>query len=498
MSAGARNPTGLLACKSIEALQADATSHGLRRTLGPLQLVLLGIGCILGAGIYVLPGTAAANFAGPAVMISFVLAGTACALTALCYAELSSTMPVSGSSYSYCYAALGEVFAWSLGWILMLEYTLASSTLAVGFSSYLTSLLRDFGIVVPAFLATPYIGGSGFSMNFIAVLAIAAVTVVLCAGVRQSAGANAFLVVVKVAVLAVVISVGVGAIDPANWKPFIPPHEGEFAFGWPGIVRAASILFFAYLGFETVSTAAAESRNPQRDLPIGILGALFVCTALYLAVAAVLTGVVPYRELGVADPVALAVDRMGRPSVAIFVKVGALMGLSSVLLVNAYGQSRITFQMARDGMLPALFSRVHERFRTPYRGIILLGAVSAVCAAFFPIAMLADLVSLGAGLAFATVCFCTMWLRSRRPDLPRPFRVPLGGIRIGRAWIGWIPALALVLCLAMITPVLIDIGLQAASGRPLLAVFLALYLVTGAALYAGYGRRNSTLARASA
>ena len=279
------------------------------------------------------------------------------------------------------------MFAWGLGWILMLEYTLASSTLAVGFSSYLTSLMRDFGVVVPPFLSTPLVGTTGgFSFNLVAVLAIAAVTAVLCAGVRQSAGVNAFLVVVKVAVLAVVITFGVGAIDPGNWKPFIPPHEGEFAFGWPGIVRAASILFFAYLGFETVSTAASESRNPQRDLPIGILGALFVCTALYLAVAAVLTGVVPYRELGVADPVALAVDRMGRPGIAIFVKVGALMGLASVLLVNAYGQSRITFQMARDGMLPAIFSRVHERFLTPYRGIIVLGAVSAVCAAFFPIA----------------------------------------------------------------------------------------------------------------
>jgi APA family basic amino acid/polyamine antiporter len=324
------------------------------------------------------------------------------------------------------------------------------------------------------------------------------VTATLCAGVRQSATVNAFLVVVKVAVLAVVITVGVGAIDPGNWKPFIPPHEGEFAFGWPGIVRAASILFFAYLGFEMVSTAAAESRNPQRDLPVGILGALFVCTALYLAVAAILTGVVPYRELGVADPVALAVDRMGRPGIAIFVKVGALMGLASVLLVNAYGQSRITFQMARDGMLPGIFSRVHERFLTPHRGIIVLGAVAAICAAFFPIAMLADLVSLGAGLAFATVCFCTMWLRSRRPDLPRPFRVPLGGFQVGRAWIGYIPATALVLCIAMILPVLIDIGLQAASGEPLMAVFLGLYIAAGAVLYAGYGRRNSTLGRAGA
>jgi APA family basic amino acid/polyamine antiporter len=228
---------------------------------------------------------------------------------------------------------------------------------------------------------------------------------------------------------------------------------------------------------------------------VGILGALVICTVLYLAVAAVLTGVVPYPELDVADPVALAVDRMGRPGVAVFVKVGALMGLASVLLVNAYGQSRITFQMSRDGMLPALFGRVHAVFLTPFRGILLLGAVSAVCAAFFPIQMLADLVSLGAGLAFATVCFCTMWLRSTRPDLPRPFRVPLGGFTVGRAWIGYVPATALVLCLAMITPVLVDVGFQAAAGEPLMAVFLALYVAVGAALYAGYGRRHARLAR---
>ena len=497
MVANARTSSGLMARKSIEALQADAESHGLRRTLGPLHLVLFGIGCILGAGIYVLPGTAAANFAGPAVMVSFVIAGTACALTALCYAELASTMPVSGSSYSYCYAALGEVFAWSLGWILMLEYTLASSTLAVGFSSYLTSLLRDFGVTVPPFLSTPLVGASGgFAMNLVAVLAIAAVTAVLCSGVRQSAGVNSFLVVVKVAVLALVISFGVAAIDPENWKPFVPPHEEGFHYGWPGIIRAASILFFAYLGFETVSTAASESRNPQRDLPVGILGALFVCTALYLAVAAILTGVVPYRELGVADPVAVAVDRMGHPSVAVLVKVGALMGLSSVLLVNSYGQSRITFQMSRDGLMPPAFSRVHDKFRTPARGIVVLGVVSSIAAAFFPIGMLADLVSLGAGLAFATVCFCTMWLRVQRPDLPRPFRVPLGGFQVGGAWIGYIPAVALVFCIAMILPVLIDIGLQAASGKPLMAIFLGTYLLGGALLYAFYGRGHSALNRA--
>ena len=499
------NSTGrrLFARKSIEALQSDAASHGLRRSLGPLQLVLLGIGCILGAGIYVLPGTAAANFAGPGVMLSFIIAGTACALTALCYAELASTMPVSGSSYSYCYAALGEVFAWGLGWILMLEYGLAASTLAVGFSSYLTSLLRDLGVIVPRFLASPLVtAGSdaapGGSINLVAALAIAAVTYVLVLGVRQSAFVNAFLVVVKIAVLVAVVSVGVAAVDPANWTPFIPPHQGDFAFGWPGVVRAASILFFAYLGFETVSTAASEARNPQRDLPIGIIGALLVCTVLYIIVAAVLTGVVPYRELGVADPIALAVDRMGHPGFAMLVKLGALMGLASVLLVNAYGQSRITFQMSRDGLLPPLFSRLHARFRTPHRGTIVLGAISAVCAALLPIQLLADLVSLGAGLAFATVCFSTMWLRSTRPELPRPFRVPLGGFRLGRAWIGYIPALAMFLCLAMILPVIVDIVMQALDDNPVPAFILGLYLLAGVLLYAAYGSSRSVLARGSA
>lgn len=496
----------LFARKSIEALQDDAASHGLRRSLGPLQLVLLGIGCILGAGIYVLPGTAAANFAGPAVMLSFVIAGTACGLTALCYAELASTMPVSGSSYSYCYAALGEVFAWSLGWILMLEYGLAASTLAVGFSSYLASLLRDLGVIVPQVFATPFVHASaagngamviGGSINLVAALAIAVVTFVLVLGVRQSASANAFLVVVKIAVLVAVITVGVGAVDTHNWTPFISPHEGDFAYGWPGVLRAASILFFAYLGFETVSTAASESRNPQRDLPIGILGSLVVCTVLYIIVAAVLTGVVPYRELGVADPIALAVDRMGHPNFAMLVKLGALMGLSSVLLVNAYGQSRITFQMSRDGLLPPLFSRLHTQFRTPHLGTMVLGAISAVCAALLPIQLLADLVSLGAGLAFATVCFSTMWLRSTRPDLVRPFRVPLGGFHIGRAWIGYIPTLAMILCLSMILPVIIDIVMQALDDNPLPALILGLYVLTGVALYVLYGSNRSALARES-
>lgn len=496
----------MFARKSIEALQADAASHGLKRTLGPVHLVLLGIGCILGAGIYVMPGNAAAHFAGPAVMLSFVIAGTVCALTALCYAELASAMPVSGSSYSYCYAALGEVFAWGLGWVLLLEYGLAAATLAVGFSSYCSSLLHDLGFDVPRLLSTPFVQATSWShggamvisdsINLVAALAIGVVTSVLIVGVRESAFVNTILVIVKVAVLLAVITVGVQAIDPGNWTPFIPPHEGDFAYGWPGIVRAASILFFAYLGFETVSTAASEARNPQKDIPIGILGALGVCTALYIVVAAVLTGVVPYRELGVADPIAVAVDRMGHPAFASLVKLGALMGLASVLLVNAYGQSRITFAMARDGLLPPLFCRLHPRFRTPHLGTIVLGAISAVSAALLPIQLLGDLVSLGAALAFSVVCLCTMWLRTTRPELERPFRVPFGGFHIGRIWIGYVPAVAMILCWATILSVMLDIILQARRGNPVPAAILGCYLLVGVMIYCTYGARRSTLGRA--
>jgi len=341
--------------RSIESLQDAAKHSGLPRTLSAWNLVLLGIGCIVGAGIYVLPGYAAANFAGPAVMLSFLLAGAACAMAALCYAELASTMPVSGSAYAYCYATIGEVFAWSLGCLLLFEYGIAAALLAVGFSGYLASLLRDFGIVMPAGISTPLVQAKvvpgatllhvGASANVVAALAIAAVTAVLVRGVTASAMVNNILVLLKIAVLGSLIFAGATAVDPDLWVPLVPPNEGGFAFGWQGVVRAASILFFAYIGFETVSTAAAEARNPQRDLPIGILGSLAACTLIYIVVAAVLTGIVPYRELGVPDPIALATDRLGLPVLATIVKIGALAGLSSVLLVNAFGQSRVGFAM---------------------------------------------------------------------------------------------------------------------------------------------------------
>ncbi len=494
----------LLARKSLATLQREAGQQGLKRSLGPLNLVLLGIGCILGAGIYVMPGNAAAFFAGPAVMLSFVVAGSACALTAFCYAELSSTMPVTGSAYTYCYAAMGEVFAWFIGWLLILEYGMAAATLAVGFSGYFTSLMRDFGVHIPATLATPLIEASSSghgtvltltrSFNLVAALAIGVVTVVLTLGISASAAVNNFLVIVKVSVLIAFIAIGIGAVDPSNWTPFIPPNEGGFAYGWQGVMRAASILFFAYLGFETVSTAAAEARNPERDLPIGILGSLIACTIIYIIVAAVLTGAMPYRELGVSDPIAIAVDRMGHPGFAVLVKIGALMGLASVLLVNAYGQSRVTFAMSRDGLLPPLFSTLHKRFKTPHLGTVLLGVIAAAAAAFMPLSLLGDLISIGIGLAFIVVALSVMWLRTTQPDLHRPFRVPFGGFHVGRFWVGYVPLGAILLCFAMIVPVIVDLVRQALLGQPAPILFLIVYALAGVLTYFGYSMRRSKLA----
>jgi len=487
--------------KPLEAVVADGERAGLHRRLGAGSLLVLGVANILGAGIYVVTGEAAASFAGPAVVLAFVLAALACGFTGLCYAELSSVIPVSGSAYSYCQVTLGEGAAWALAWMIILEYLLAAAAVAAGFSGYLASLLGDLHVHVPAALATSAVsavqqGGHthlDFSggVNVVAALAVLAAAAVQIAGVGRSALANLVLVLVKIAVLLAFVAVGTTFIDAANWRPFLPANEGGFAYGWPGVMRAAAMLFFAYLGFETVSMAAAEARRPRRDVPLGILGSLVVCTVLYIAAGAVLTGLVPFRELGVPDPVALAVDRIGWPGFAVLIKVGALTGLGSVLLANAYGVSRVGMAIARDGLLPAFFTRVHPKLGTPWLASVAFGVASALLAALLPIGILGDLICLGIASAFIVVCIAVMWLRSTRPELRGGFRVPLGGVWIGRAWIGVVPVLGIVMCLAMMAPVLGDMFNQVRRGDVLPASLLLAYLLAGAILYLGYGQRRA-------
>jgi APA family basic amino acid/polyamine antiporter len=489
----------LLIKKSIEQIQYESGHQHLKRTLGPVNLVLLGIGCIIGAGIYVMTGNAAANFAGPAVILSFVVAGFACAFAGLCYAELASSMPVAGSAYTYSYASLGEVFAWIMGWLLVLEYGVSAAVVAAGWSGNVTSLLANFGLQIPVEWTTSFIqagtdasgatifsGGHGF--NLLGAGGILGVTALLVIGISESASVNNVIVTVKVGVLLLFIAMGLFFIHPANWHPFIPKNEGGLKYGTVGIFRAASTIFFAYVGFEAVSTAAAEAKNPARDMPIGILGSLAVCTLLYIVVAAVLTGMVPYHQLGGPAPIALAVDRMGPAYAwfAILIKVGAVAGLTSVMLILTYGQTRVFFAMARDGLLPSLFSTLHPSFRTPWIGTLILGIVIAIVAALLPIDILGNLVSLGTAVAFAIVCISVLWLRKARPDLERPFKAP-GGI--------WTPILGIIGAAVMAIPLLADMTLSVMRGDSIPAVILVSYTVLGTAIYLAYGLRNSRLAR---
>lgn len=413
----------------------EGESH-LRRTLTATQLLLLGVGAVVGAGIFVLTGQAAAEHAGPAIMLSFVLAGIACAFAGLCYAEFAAMLPVSGSAYSYSYATLGEGVAWFIGWCLVLEYLFAASTVAVGWSGYLNAFLRTFDLALPAQLASaPFtvVNGelvrSGALLNLPAVFIIAAISGVGYVGITQSAFVNSVVVAIKVTVILLFIAFGAQYIDVANWQPFIPENEGPGRFGASGVVRAAAIVFFAYIGFDAVSTAAGEARNPQRDMPIGILGSLVVCTILYILVCAVLTGIMPYPLLATPEPVSTALDNY--PALhwlQMAVQVAAIAGLSSVILVMLMGQPRIFYTMARDGLLPAFFGKVHPKYHTPYVGTVLVGIVAAALAGFLPINLLGEMVSMGTLLAFATVCAGVLILRRTRPDLPRPFKVPMAGV----------------------------------------------------------------------
>ncbi len=468
------------------SLEGEAS---LRRVLTARHLVLLGIGAVIGAGIFVMTGQAAAHHAGPAIMLSFVLAGIACAFAGLCYAEFAAMLPVSGSAYSYAYATLGELVAWFIGWNLVLEYTFAAATVAVGWSGYLTGLLDSLSAMTGTSLALPaaltsaplnVVNGrivtTGALVNLPAVLIVIGVAALCYRGITQSAAVNAVIVAIKVAVLLLFMGFSLQYVDPANWTPFIPEPEGPGRFGWDGVVRGASIVFFAYIGFDAVSTAAQEAKNPQRDMPIGILGSLAICTALYIAMAAVLTGMMPFNLLGTPKPVATALETY--PDLLwlkTFVEVGAIAGLSSVILVMMVGQPRIFYTMARDGLIPQMFGRVHREFRTPHVGTVVVGITAMILAGLLPIGVLGDLVSMGTLLAFATVCIGVLVLRRTRPDLPRAFRVPAAPV---------VCILGAAACLWLFGRAFAD-NWHWMSG----------WILIGFAIYFGYSRRHSRLDR---
>jgi APA family basic amino acid/polyamine antiporter len=499
----------LFITKPLSMLTAEAQEsgeHTLKRALGPLNLITLGIGAIIGAGIFVLTGAAAAQYAGPAIMLSFVLAGIACAFAGLCYSEFASLIPIAGSAYTYGYATLGELFAWIIGWDLILEYAFGAATVASGWSGYVVSFLQDWSIhIPPALTATPgtemvfynnrwerletlrqTVENVDFStlphavgaFNLVAFVAIALVTLILVIGIKESANVNSTIVIIKVAI--VLLFIGIAAVfvfrNPEvaakNWNPFIPPNEGVFGkYGWTGIARAAGVIFFAYIGFDAVSTAAQEAKNPQKDMPVGILGSLVICTILYILVSGLLTGVVPYTALNVPDPVAVGIDATGVRAGSFLVKLGAIAGLGSVMLVMLLGQSRVFFSMSRDGLLPKWAGKVHPRFRTPYVSSITVGIFVAIFAALVPIGILGELVSIGTLLAFVIVCAGVWILRVRRPELHRPFKTPM---------VPLVPILGIAVSLLMMVSLPGDTWLR-----------LVLWLVIGMVVYFGYGRKHS-------
>jgi len=498
-----RKPLNMLMAEA-----ADTGEHSLKRALGPINLVTLGIGAIIGAGIFVLTGSAAAKYAGPAIVLSFILSGIACVFAGLCYAEFASLIPIAGSAYTYGYATLGEIFAWIIGWDLILEYAFGAATVASGWSGYVLSFLEDFGIRIPPrltlapseklifyqghwehlermkdMLAAQHINPNSLPqqtglLNLVAFVAIIAVTILLVVGIKESANFNSFIVIVKVAIVLMFIGIaGMFAFQhpslvAANWHPFIPPNTGQFGrYGWSGIARGASVIFFAYIGFDAVSTAAQEARNPQKDMPFGILGSLVICTILYILVAGLLTGLVPYADLNVSDPVALGIDATGVVWARILVKLGAIFGLATVMLVMLLGQSRVFFSMAHDRLLPEWAGAVHPRFRTPWISTLIVGGFVSVFAAVVPIDILGELVSIGTLLAFVIVCAGVWKLRTTRPDLPRPFKTP---------WVPVVPILGMIVSLGLMASLPLDTWIR-----------LIVWLIIGMVIYFTYGRHHS-------
>ena len=499
----------LFSTKPFKQLMHHANEDsGMKRALSATNLTTLGIGAVIGAGIFVLTGQAAAQYAGPAIVISFLISGLACLFAGLCYAEFASMIPISGSAYTYAYATLGEFIAWIIGWDLILEYLFAASTVSVGWSGYVVSFLKDFGIFIPpqftaawntVLVDIPNIGwkpltnqivtslaASGIMvdtlphitavLNLPAMFIIAAITVLLVIGIKESAGFNNIMVMIKVFVILLFIGIGFFFVNKANWHPFIPENTGVWGhFGWSGILRGSAVIFFAYIGFDAVSTAAQEAKNPQRDMPIGILGSLGISTILYVLVAIVLTGIVSYTFLNVADPIAVGVDAMGKELFWLrpIIKIAAIAGLSSVILVMMLGQPRIFYAMSKDGLLPPRFAKIHPRFKTPYFSTVITGSVAFVLAGILPIDILGELVSIGTLLAFVIVCIGIIFLRYKRPDLKRPFKTPL---------VPLIPILGAAICLLQMYSLPLDTWLR-----------LIVWMAIGMFIYFTYSIRHSRL-----
>ena len=468
----------LLATKHPHAAHTEAEGLSLRRTLGPWGLTALGIGAVIGGGIFVITGQAAANHAGPAIMLSFVLAAICCTFCALAYAEFAAMVPVSGSAYTYTYATLGELTAWFIGWMLVLEYGVSASAVAVSWTGYFLSLLEHFNIYLPQALVSAPLDAqlrpTGAIANVPAAVIVLLLTWLCYVGIRKSSAMNMAMVVLKTGLIVLVIVAGWQYVDPGNWQPFIPANEGPGKFGWDGVLRGAAMVFFAYIGFEAVSVAAQESHRPQKDVPVGMLASLAICTVLYIAMAAVMTGLVPYTALGTAEPVVTAVA--AHPELGwlrVTVEIGALIGLSSVVLVMIIGQPRIFMIMGRDGLLPPAFTKIHPEYRTPHINTVITGVGIALLAALFPLDILGELTSMGTLIAFASVCVGVLVLRRTQPDLPRPFRIPA-------AWL--VCSLGVLSCMALLSA-------MTAHNWMLMGVWTAV----GFLIYFLYGYRHSRL-----
>ena len=479
----------LFATKSVERILAESEDreHSLKRTLGSFALIALGIGAVIGAGIFTIAGKAAADHAGPAIILSFMVAAIGCGFAGLCYSEFATMIPVAGSAYTYAYATMGELLAWVIGWDLVLEYAIGAATVSVGWSGHIMDLLRRFGISLPAQLAaSPFelVKAADGRMvhgiaNFPAIFVIVVISLILIGGIKESAIVNAVIVVLKVSVVVVFIAIGWAYINPANLHPFIPQNTGVWGqFGWSGILRGSGVIFFAYIGFDAVSTAAQETKNPQRSMPIGIIGSLAICTVLFILYSYVLTGVVNYKTFRdpryYAAPITAALARMPYPGLGVAMDLAIIAGLTSVILVMLLGQSRVFYSMSRDGLLPRIFSDIHPKFRTPWRSNLLMMLFVGVFSALVPIGILGEMTSIGTLFAFVIVCGGIIVMRRTRPDVPRAFKTPL---------VPLVPILGIISNFLMIFSLGVDNWLR-----------LIVWLLIGFAIYFSYSRYHSKLA----